>query len=502
MKIRILLISLLKFFPLIGGTFDGYKYVAVQTLKYQNEKIDYLGISGELRTFFSNKGLTVLTENSIQPQELEQNPCLLLNCLINHSAASEKTKSVTIIFTNCRYQVIYSKTGYSKDKSEKTAFFNATKAAISDVESISYKFNAKYTPKGLIGNNTEKTSETEESIQTYLANNKLDPIEGIYKAYQSDQLAYYKIGIIKHGDKFKAIVIETQVKGWLPGEVKAVFEPSSMKNFYSVTWLTGTKRTIETFGLLENESILTIEFSDLVSGDKRQDKFIKMFPITELNTNFQQNRPRSSGSGFFITTSGIIATNAHVIEKASKIQVTISTDKETTSYAAKVLLTDVINDVALLQITDDKFTKLTNIPYGIVENSEIGSRVFTIGYPLNTIMGSNFKVTDGIISSKSGISDDLRYYQISVPVQPGNSGGPLFNKDGNVIGLTTAKLNSQALGTPIENVNYAVKSSYLLNLYYMLPESTKLPTTSSLKSKELQDQVKILKNYVCLINVN
>jgi S1-C subfamily serine protease len=116
-------------------------------------------------------------------------------------------------------------------------------------------------------------------------------------------------------------------------------------------------------------------------------------------------------------------------------------------------------------------------------------------------MGSNYKVTDGIISSKSGIADDVRYYQISVPIQPGNSGGPLFNKEGNVIGITSARLNSKAVGTQVENVNYAIKSSYLLNLYNMLPSPTKISSTSQVASKELQDQVKVLKNYVCLIKV-
>jgi S1-C subfamily serine protease len=117
-------------------------------------------------------------------------------------------------------------------------------------------------------------------------------------------------------------------------------------------------------------------------------------------------------------------------------------------------------------------------------------------------MGTNYKVTDGIVSSVSGIDDDMRYYQITVPLQPGNSGGPLFNSSGDVIGITSARLNSKAVGTEVENVNYAIKISYLLNLYNMLPNSEELKTTSSSSNKELQEQVKVLKNYVCLIKVN
>jgi V8-like Glu-specific endopeptidase len=103
------------------------------------------------------------------------------------------------------------------------------------------------------------------------------------------------------------------------------------------------------------------------------------------------------------------------------------------------------------------------------------------------------KVTDGIISSTTGIGDDEKYYQISVPIQAGNSGGPLFNKDGNIVGITTASLNSKAL--TIQNVNYALKSFYLLNnKVNLLPKFT-------LANKQLYEQVKILKNYVCLIRV-
>ena len=107
----------------------------------------------------------------------------------------------------------------------------------------------------------------------------------------------------------------------------------------------------------------------------------------------------------------------------------------------------------------------------------------------------------GCVAVGSGVADDVRYYQISVPIQPGNSGGPLFNKDGNVIGITSAKLNSKAVGTVVENVNYAIKISYLQNLFNMLPNANQQPNSSLLAGKELQDQIKTLKNYVCLIKI-
>jgi S1-C subfamily serine protease len=252
---------------------------------------------------------------------------------------------------------------------------------------------------------------------------------------------------------------------------------------------------------MENEAILSIEFKNPQTGEKRTDKFIKMYPQAEGEISFNKVQ-KSSGSGFFLTTDGVIATNAHVVENAESIKIQISNEIGNFEYNAKVLLMDSKNDVALLKIEDENFKGLSEIPYSLIEKAEIGEKAFTIGYPLNDVMGTNYKVTDGIISSVSGIDDDMRYYQISVPLQPGNSGGPLFNSKGDIIGITSARLNSKAVGTEVENVNYAIKISYLLNLYNMLPNSEELKTISSQSTKELQDQVKILRNYVCLIKVN
>ncbi len=496
--LAILLVSAFSF----GQILDGYKYVYVPTLTYTNGGSDIWNISGMLRTSFSNKGFIVLTENSTPPEEVKKDPCLLLTCEISHTNVTSGVNKVTITLKNCKEEVVHSNTAGAMGLSMQADYNKATKKAFSEINSMKYSFN----PAKTVAKDFEKslptlelTGITEDSIKSYLTNNKIDPIEGIYKSYQSEGMPYYKIGIIKNGDKFKAVIIETELSYWKAGELKAVFEPSSMKGFYSVKWYRGNKTPYETFGSMDNAALLSVELKDQQTNEKRQDKFIKMFPSVSSDVTFKKDNSKASGSGFFITSGGIVATNAHVVEGSSNIEITVSNEVGNFTYKTKVLLIDAKNDVALLQIDDDKFKGLTSIPYGITENSDVGSKVFTIGYPLNDVMGSNFKVTDGIISSKSGIADDVRYYQISVPLQPGNSGGPLFNKDGNIIGITSARLNSKAVGTQVENVNYAIKSSYLLNLYYMLPNSTKISATSQVASKELQDQVKVLKNYVCLI---
>ncbi len=488
---------------------NAFKYAVVTPMTYKDGSRDKYGIESKAISSLNTNGLPTLSpENSKNwPEDALLEPCLIAFISISEGNLPNEWNcgSVRIEIRNCKNEIISNELVKSKNAictyPYNCCYSKWAIAVSSYLSGFTYKYDSSLNKLKTTLPEVEQTSETEESIRAYLSSNKLDPIEGIYKSYQSDQLSYYKFGIIKQGDKFKAIVIESDLKQWKVGEVKAVFEPSSMIDLYSVKWSMGNKVPFETFGLLENEGLLSIEFKDAKTGEKRQDKFIKMFPAASENVTFKKDNSKSSGSGFFITTGGVIATNAHVIEGSSNIQVIVSNEIGTFTYEAKVLLADSKNDVALLQVNDEKFKGLKSIPYGISENSDVGSKVFTIGYPLNDVMGSNYKVTDGIISSKSGIGDDVRYYQISVPLQPGNSGGPLFNKEGNVIGITSARLNGQAVGTQIENVNYAIKSSYLLNLYNMLPNATKLSTISTVGSKELQDQVKILKNYVCLIKV-
>jgi S1-C subfamily serine protease len=111
-------------------------------------------------------------------------------------------------------------------------------------------------------------------------------------------------------------------------------------------------------------------------------------------------------------------------------------------------------------------------------------------------MGDEIKLTNGIISSRSGYQGDVTSYQISVPLQPGNSGGPLFDYNGNIVGIVNAKL------TIGENVSYAIKSSYLLNLVEILQDKILLPTNNTLIGKTLSTQVKSLNKFVYIIEIN
>lgn len=153
----------------------------------------------------------------------------------------------------------------------------------------------------------------------------------------------------------------------------------------------------------------------------------------------------SSGSGFFISEDGLLATNYHVVEDADVIQVSIVREGEWKHYSAKVVLSDKQNDLSIVKIEDKSFSRLPSLPYNFSTTiKDTGSEVFTLGYPIADIMGDEVKFTDGKISSKTGIQGDVTVYQISVPIQPGNSGGPLFDDKGSVVGITSSGLESYA----------------------------------------------------------
>lgn len=170
----------------------------------------------------------------------------------------------------------------------------------------------------------------------------------------------------------------------------------------------------------------------------------------------------STGTGFAISGEGHIATAAHVVAGADNIEVTI--DGEVTK--ARVLASNEENDVALLKVDDVKTQPLRLVK---VETLKPGADLMCVGYPLIGQLGVNPKLTKGALNALSGLSDDVRMIQMSVPIQPGNSGGPVCDMQGRVIaivsqtGSTIAGARGEAGAVP-QNVNFAMKSDLLMTL--------------------------------------
>jgi S1-C subfamily serine protease len=170
----------------------------------------------------------------------------------------------------------------------------------------------------------------------------------------------------------------------------------------------------------------------------------------------------NSGSGFVINNRGHILTNAHVVDGCQAIKVHSSNQ----IHEAKLLASNKSLDIAVIK------SEKSGAQYALFEppNSvKLGQNVMVAGFPMRGVLADEMNFSQGAVSSMSGLSNDSRHFQMTAPVQPGNSGGPVIDSNGHVIGVVVSKLNpqwsAQATGTPTENVNFAIKnlpiSSYL-----------------------------------------
>jgi S1-C subfamily serine protease len=207
--------------------------------------------------------------------------------------------------------------------------------------------------------------------------------------------------------------------------------------------------------------------------------------------------PTASGTGFFITEDGYLITNNHVVKDAAKVRLLTSAGL----ISAKVVRVDAANDLALLK-AEGRFAPLS---VAASRGVKLGGTVATVGFPNIGLQGFSPKLAKGEIASLSGAADDPRYFQISVPVQPGNSGGALVDEHGNVIGIVSAKLNASAAlaasGALPENVNYAIKSSFLLSFLESVPAVSarlKEPITTD---RKFEDVVKSAQDAAVLVLV-
>jgi TPR repeat protein len=205
----------------------------------------------------------------------------------------------------------------------------------------------------------------------------------------------------------------------------------------------------------------------------------------------------ATGAGFFITDDGYLISNYHVVKDTAQVRLVTSAG----AIPAKVVQVDAVNDLALLK-ADGHFVPL---PIISSRGMKLGGTVATVGFPDPGLQGFSPKLAKGEIASLSGAADDARYFQISAPVQPGNSGGALVDEKGNVVGIVSAKLDaSTALamsGSLPENVNYAVKSSFLLSFLESVPDVSAKLKSPNTKDEKFEDVVKSAQDATVLVLV-
>lgn len=240
---------------------------------------------------------------------------------------------------------------------------------------------------------------------------------------------------------------------------------------------------------------LVKEVKGLKSKDQELDNKIKDVDNKSEKKIILNPTYRYNGTGFMIDNKGYLVTNAHVVRNAKTVVVQ---NKKGDNFNARVVFTDFAKDLVILKIEDDSFKALMNIPYGISKSSsDLAESIYTLGYPRNDVMVYG----QGYLSAPTGFNGDTLSCQIAIAANPGNSGGPVLNHNGEVIGILSTRQVSA------EGVVFAIQSKYIyavLNDLKKFDTSMKVrpPATSSLKGMDRAQQVKKIEDYVFMVKVN
>lgn len=227
---------------------------------------------------------------------------------------------------------------------------------------------------------------------------------------------------------------------WRTGDIYAYLNKTENSNIFRTTYYTSNKAPIDK-GLFKFES-----------GNLRcyypngMDILRKVYPDTSIYEDFI-----GTMTGFAVTNNRILSCYHGLDEKDAKIFIKGVNNDFTKKYEAEIENFDKVKDIAVIKLKDESVS-LGDIPFAqnIAEKST-GDAVYVLGYPMSLIMGEEIKLTDGLISSRSGYAGDITTYQISAPVQSGNSGAPVLDKNGSLVGMVNSGIKTA------DNVGYAVK---------------------------------------------
>lgn len=256
---------------------------------------------------------------------------------------------------------------------------------------------------------------------------------------------------------------------------------------FSTLWMSGFYRNVK--DNTSKYSALKRDMNRIQSNVNAQNRV-----LNTISSNVQKSTPSSfGGTGFALTSNGYIATNYHVINGADSVYVQ---NQKGISYKTHVVYIDPTYDIALLEIIDPAFEELSPLPYTFkTDESDLGQDIFTIGFPREEPVYGR-----GYLSSNTGYAGDTVAYQVSIPVNPGNSGGPVLDDTGNVIGVINGKQKEA------DGAAFAVKTEYLLKSLEnvsrdSLDRKLAYNKTNLLKGLPRTAQIKKIKDYIYMVKV-
>jgi S1-C subfamily serine protease len=331
-------------------------------------------------------------------------------------------------------------------------------------------------------------------VKENLESNYLDEFEGIYKSIDLGEKEEYEIAIFKspsNPQNYLGRVLSSTDATLSIGVVIFTFEKTAQENLFFV------KYSLKNGDSFENKTATLEGGAVLKMGVK---SFIKMYPSKAIKRSFFETNPsvdwQSSGSGVLLNNLGYIATNNHVIQNAKKIRVSFQND--TVEYEAKIISQNESTDVAIIKIEDERYTSTVQ-PISFNNEISLGQKVFTLGYPISDKMSDNVKVVDGIVSGLNGVQGNEAFFQTSLPLWYGNSGGPCFNSKGQILGLTTQILYDN--GMKLDNVAYITRVQNILELTEGLGID-KSSSVDEINSIELEKLIESLVPYSTFLKIN
>ena len=230
---------------------------------------------------------------------------------------------------------------------------------------------------------------------------------------------------------------------------------------------------------------------EVMKKEQRDQKAVVNNLKDQIKTDSKSIQFKSGGTGFLIDGKGYLVTNAHIIRNSRNIAVINSKGEE---FKAIVLKTDFARDITILKIEDKDFKPFTSIPYGISKTvNDVAEPIYTLGFPRNDIVYS-----EGYLSAMTGFNGDTLSCQLGIAANRGNSGGPVFNHDGEVIGILSNK------ETEAEGVAFAIQSKYIFDAIDELKKDTvyqslKLSVKSTIRGLDKKQQVKKIQDFVFMV---
>ncbi len=338
----------------------------------------------------------------------------------------------------------------------------------------------------------EQWRESDPELADAIEGHKL--LTGAFRAYADRVLLRDKISAIHDEMESEQFRFESPLKivEAQPRRIQILWRKYKVIAVAAVVAIVAVSATIFTFNLSgvtgNKQHSAYQELRREVESIKRKQKAL-IHDINEKQETSPEQERTFTGSGFALGKEGFVITSYHVISDAKAIFIS---NQKYDQLKMKVVYTNPKLDMAVLKVDADSFKGFGEIPYMLRKSvADPGEKVYTLGYPREDIVFG-----EGSVSSYTGYEGDTAAYQISIPVNPGNSGGPLFDSQGNLVGIISGR------NTSVEGASFAVKSKWISDdIKAHANEKISLQSKRNLKGLDRSAQVKKLRDFVFIVKV-